>query len=138
MPDDEGVAPSVVRDLSQTIDASKNQTPIPRSSTHPILSPFGHVSVCETREEIVGTVGRLISDHLNKDDTTKASLITAFKSYFEEVGIMNDNDLFVMCADDWPVLNQVNAQKHIKIPVLRCLKTVAAYTRKIRYSQNYL
>ena len=136
MTDDEGAAPSVARDLPRTMNASKDQTSIPGSSAHLVLSPFGQYIVCKTKEEIEGTVGRLISDHLNKDDTTKASLITAFESYFEKVGIANDDDLSVMCADDWPPLDQVNAQKHLKIPVLRCLKTVAAYTRKVRESRH--
>ena len=83
-------------------------------------------------------MGRLISDYLNKDDTTKVSIITAFESYFKKVELANDDDLSVMCADDWPPLDQVNAQKHLKIPVLRCLKTMAAYTREIRESHHYL
>ena len=100
MTDDEGTAPSVARDLSRTMNTRKDRTPIPGSSSHPILSPFGKYSVCKAKEEIAGTVGRLISDHLNKDDTNKASLIKAFEFYFEKIGLENDDDLSIMCEDD--------------------------------------
>ena len=83
-------------------------------------------------------MGRLISNHLNKDDTTKASLIFAFECYFDKIGISNDDELGVMNAEDWPEPNLQTSQKHLKIPVLRCLKTVAAYTRKVRASHYYL
>ena len=80
MTDDEGVASSVARDLSRTMDASKNHTPDPGSSAHPVLSPFGQYSTFKTKEEIVGMAVGLISDSLNKDYTTKVSLIKAFES----------------------------------------------------------
>ena len=136
MTEDEGVAQSVVRDLTQTMDASKT-TPAPYS-LHPVASPFGQVSSVKSKEEFAGTIGRLISDHLNKDDTTKVSLISAIDSYFDVIGISNDDELAVMDEKDWPLPDPDTPQKHLKIPVLRCLKTVAAYTRKIRGSNHYL
>ena len=90
MTDDEGTAFIDARDLSQRIEASKVQTPIPETSLYPALSPIEQYSTYKTKEEITGTVGRLISDHLNKGNTVKASLISAFESYFERIGIENN------------------------------------------------
>jgi hypothetical protein len=86
----------------------------------------------------VGTIGRLIFDNLNKDDTTKASLISAFESYFDTIGISNDDDLVIMDADDWPPPDPQTPQIHLKIFVLRCLKTVAVFTKRIRALHFYL
>ena len=98
MTEDEGVAQSVARDLTQTMDASKT-TPAPHS-THPVASPFGQFSSVKSKEEFAETIGRLISDHLNKDDTTKASLISAVESYFDVIGISNDDELGIMDEKD--------------------------------------
>ena len=136
MTEDEGVAQSVARDLTQTMDASK-KTPLPQS-LHPVTSPFGQVSAYKSKEEFADTIGLLISDHLNKDDTTKASLISAVESYFDVIGISNDDELGVMDEKDWPLPDSETPQKHLKIPVLRCLKTVASHTRKIRRANHYL
>ena len=121
MTDDEGTASSTGRDLYLTLEQSK-ETPIPEASRHSALSPFGKYSTCKTRQEIMDKVCRLIFDHLNKDNKAKASLIPAFESYFEAIGIESNNDLAVMQDSDWQMSDQDTDQRQLKNSALCCFK----------------
>ena len=142
MSDEEGSAPGLPtpRDLSRTVEANAGRsatTPAPFS--HPVTCPFGQFSVCKSKEEMADVVGRLISDHLNRDDTAKQSLVTAFKAYFDKEGIENDSSLAIMQEGDWSEPARDDPElKPITTPVMRCLKTVASYTKKIVDQGYYL
>ena len=104
MSDEEVSAPGLPtpRDLSRTVEANAGlSTTTPNPFSHPVTCPFGQVSVCKSKEEMADVVGRLISDHLNRDDTAKQSLVTAFKAYFDKEGIENDSSLAIMQEGEW-------------------------------------
>ena len=126
--------------LALTVEANATtRTTTPDPFSHPVSSPFGQFSTCKSKEDMADVVGRLISDHLNKDDPAKQSLVSAFKVYFEQTGIENDNSLSVMEEGDWVDPARDNPElKPITTPVMRCLKTVASYTKKIVDHGMYL
>ena len=96
---DEGMdALPTARDLSQTIEQNTRipETLMSITFPRPLSSPFGQYSVRRTKEEMADIVGRIISDHLNKYDTAKQSLVLAFKFYFEDMSIDNDSAFTIM------------------------------------------
>ena len=83
-------------------------------------------------------VGRVISGHLKKNNMAKQSLVSVSESYFEEMGIDNDNALAIMQESDWMSPEWINTDyKPITTPVLQCLRTVFAYIRKVIDSSYY-
>ena len=132
---------TVRRNLSDTIERTAGNIEEDTSSTgHPVLDPFGQISVCRSREDTATTVAVIIADWLEFTDRQKADLVAALQLYFGVAGIENDRLLTAMEDTDWPtdIFKSNMDYPPLTLPVMSCLRRVTNYTSVVMEAGLYV
>ena len=122
-------------------DTAAEMTPVITDYSHPVTAPFGQISECKSKEDVVKLTAQIISERLNHGDVNKQKLMTALQVYFDEAGIENESQLTSMDPSDWPldvIKEKKDELKPLTKPVMSTLKKVASYMGLVMRKQLYV